>query len=251
MKCCHSQAAGRSRRPLLPSSPCCVSSWGAETRQRRVSRCSDPFLPRFSSTTAPASQPARVWVSRTFSGQDFGSVALKLISFIGLHQCARALGMCCYASAAEDGEVSTASYHKTELGSPTAQGTAWVIATVHCVLPGLGQVAGSAGGRLHVFIPKQRGSASHAQTWRPRPALHRPAGLGAARHPLSSIKINRAARPVSKTHRCHRRMSNFCQVFISFVNGHLHQHCCLLLVRDDDDNDDDDEDDDDVPSPNF
>lgn len=63
----HSQAAGRSRRPPPLSSPCCVSSWGAETRQRRVSRCSGPFSPRFSSTTAPAWQPARAWVHAMFS----------------------------------------------------------------------------------------------------------------------------------------------------------------------------------------
>lgn len=67
MEFCYSQAAGRSRRPLQPSLPCCVSSWGAEMRPRRVSRCFDPFLPRFSLTPAPALQPARVWVHRMFS----------------------------------------------------------------------------------------------------------------------------------------------------------------------------------------
>lgn len=213
----HSQAAGRSRRPPLLSSPCCVSSWGAETRQRRVSRCSGPFSPRFSSTTAPAWQPARAWVhAMFFQVQDFHSVASKLISLLCLHQCARALGMCCYVSAAEDGEVSPASRHNTKLGTPGAQRTAWIIVTVHHILPGLGQVAGSAGKCVHVFIPKQRGSASHAQTWRPRPALRRPAGLGAARHPLSSIKIDDAARPVSKTHR--RETKEECKTSVSFLS---------------------------------
>lgn len=124
--------------------------------------------------------------------------------------------MCCYVSAAEDGEVSTASHHNTELGTSAAQGTAWIILTVHWILSGLGQVVGSAGERVHVFIPKQRGSTSHTQTWRPRPALRRPTGLGAARHPLSSIKINCAARPVSKTHRCETKQE--CKTSVRFLS---------------------------------
>ncbi|CAF93360.1 unnamed protein product, partial [Tetraodon nigroviridis] len=41
----------------------------------------------------------------------------KLTSCACLHQCARALGMCCYVSAAEDGEVSTASRHAHSSGN--------------------------------------------------------------------------------------------------------------------------------------
>lgn len=66
-----------------------------------------------------------------FSSSGFGSVASRLISFIGLRQCARALGMCCYASAAEDGEVSTADYHNTEVGAPDRSGNS----PSHCNCP--------------------------------------------------------------------------------------------------------------------
>lgn len=73
-----------------------------------------------------ASMAARQSVSTrsVFQVEDFHSVASKLTSFLCLHQCARALGMCCYVSAAEDGEVSPASRHNTELGTPAAQRTA-------------------------------------------------------------------------------------------------------------------------------
>lgn len=69
---------------------------------------------------------------------------------------------------------------------------------IFCTLPGLDQVIGPTGERVHVFLPQQRGNTPHAQTWRSGPPQRRPAGLVTARHTLSCFQTDCTTWPVGE-----------------------------------------------------